>query len=90
MYREKRGTELTFVVPVDAGDLDFLCGDVLFHKFLALQSMPQSSLASVSVTPDHNLHWGKDGQREKINQSYLKTFKVSHPFHLALNSYFLR
>lgn len=65
MYREKRDAKLTFVVPVDAGDLDFLCGDVLFYKFLALQSMPQSSLASVSVTPDHNLHWGKDGQREK-------------------------
>lgn len=31
---------LTFVIPVDAGDLDLLCGDVLLHKLLALQPVP--------------------------------------------------
>lgn len=63
---------------MDAGDLNLLCGDVFFHKLLALQSMPQSCLARVPVTPDHNLHWGKDGQRkekERLISHHLKTLK---------------
>lgn len=50
---------------MDAGDLDLLRGNILFHKLLALQPMPQSRLAGVPVTPDHNLHWGKDGQGKR-------------------------
>lgn len=70
---------------MDAGDLDLLCGDVFFHKLLALQSMPQSCLARVPVTPDHNLHWGKDEHGKEKGRS------ISHPlktvkYHPVLSS----
>lgn len=47
---------LTFVAPVDAGDLDLLRGDVLLHKVLALKPVPQRGLAGVPVPADHDLH----------------------------------
>lgn len=47
---------LTLVAPVDAGDADLLCGDVLLHKRLPLQPVPQRCLACVPVPTDHNLH----------------------------------
>lgn len=53
---------LTFVAPVDAGDLDLLRGDVLLHELLALQPVPQGCLARVPVPSDHDLHCGEKAQ----------------------------
>lgn len=47
---------LTLVVPVNAGDLDLLRGQVLLQKLLALEPVPERALACVSVPPDHYLH----------------------------------
>jgi hypothetical protein len=47
---------LTLIIPVDACDLDLLCGDVLLHKLLALQPVPKRCFACVPVPPNDNLH----------------------------------
>ena len=57
---------LTFVAPVDAGDLDLLRGDVLLHKLLALQPVPQRCLARVPVPADHDLHWESAQVRQTV------------------------
>ena len=41
---------------MDTRGLDLLSGQVLLHKLLALQSMPQSALSSVSISPDDYFH----------------------------------
>lgn len=56
------GQGLTLVAPVDTGDLDLLRGDVLLHKLLALEPVPQSRLARVPVPPDHYFHCNQRGQ----------------------------
>lgn len=48
----------TLVVPVDAGDLDLLCGDVLLQELPPLQPLPQCALARVPVPTDDDLHCG--------------------------------
>lgn len=47
---------LTFVIPVDAGDLDLLSWNIFLNKFLSLQSVPECGFSSVPVPPDDNFH----------------------------------
>lgn len=51
---------LTFIIPVDAGDLDLLSWNVFLNKFLSLQSVPECGFPSVPVPSDDNFHWGKE------------------------------
>lgn len=52
----RRTKRLTFVIPVNTGDLDLLSGNVLLYKLLPLQSVPQSALSSISVSSDDYFH----------------------------------
>lgn len=67
---------LTFVAPVDAGDLDLLRGDVLLHELLALQPVPQGRLARVPVPSDNDLHCG---ERAQVRQTVKAKGKLSPP-----------
>lgn len=51
---------LTFVIPVDAGDLDLLSWNIFLNKFLSLQSVPECGFPSVPVPSDDNFHWRKE------------------------------
>lgn len=51
---------LTFVIPVDAGDLDLLSWNIFLNKFLSLQSVPECGFPGVPVPPDDNFHWRKE------------------------------
>ena len=64
--QERPRGALTFVAPVDAGDLDLLRGDVILHKLLALQPVPQCCLARVPVPADHDLHWERAQVRQTV------------------------
>lgn len=70
---------LTLVVPVDAGDLDLLGGDVLLHELLALQPVPQRGLARVPVASDHYLHW-REGEGRSGNQTSTSPRLCAHAF----------
>lgn len=47
---------LTFIIPVDAGDLDLLSWNIFLHEFLSLQSVPERGFPSVPVPSDDNFH----------------------------------
>lgn len=47
---------LTFIIPVDAGDLDLLSWNIFLNEFLSLQSVPECGFPSVPVPSDDNFH----------------------------------
>lgn len=51
---------LTFIIPVDAGDLDLLSWNILLNEFLSLQPVPECGFPGVPVPSDDNFHWGKE------------------------------
>lgn len=71
---------LTFVIPVDAGDLDLLSWNIFLNKFLSLQSVPECGFPSVPVPSDDNFHWGKEETDKVIKHNFKNAVKSKPTF----------